>query len=184
MLTNIFDNVRFLVKTYTKRTAPQPSLSPKLTESEKKNLIIEAHAPGVLLDIMLSVISSADIADIEDRFDLFCQTISDITNAMPLMTTTYGDVALSLDLSIRRLNYLCHKLPPLTHDCSKLIKQLEYQLVRHYINSSKQGNDSLKMWQRMLGISPHWRQILEREGLVVVVDGVDDPGSGFKARSK
>lgn len=170
MVANIFRSINNLIKQRTRDSTGGPE-EPR-------------YIPGIVLDVMLVTIFHADIADIEAQIDLLTQTISEITKAVKLVEIPNGDVALSLDVSIRRLDYLCHKLPSLTGDCSELTKELDHQLVEHYLNDRKNGINSLRGWQRILGISPHWRQILEREGLLVAVDGVNDPGSGFATRPR
>ncbi|KAK7687708.1 hypothetical protein QCA50_008924 [Cerrena zonata] len=185
MIWNIFDAVLKLIKKYTD-VSLQTSLSQYLTQPEPERKIFEKQIqiPGILLDVMLSIISYADIADIESQSDLFSHIISEFTRTVHLMITMNANVAVSLDLSIRRLNYLCHKLPSVTNGCSLLIKELEHQLLQYYLKNAKEGTSSFRQWQRNLGISPHWRQILERNGLIVTVDGVNDSGSGFEARPK
>ncbi|KAK7687735.1 hypothetical protein QCA50_008953 [Cerrena zonata] len=185
MIANIFNTIPVLIKEYINRGGSiQSPMFPRLPRSEQDVLDKQTHAPGILLDVMLSAIHYADIADLKTQSDLFSQTLSEFTKAVHLMTTTNANVAVSLDLSIRRLNYLCHKIPPLTDDCALLTKELEHQLLQHYLNNSRKDISSRRQWQRNLGITPHWRQILERDGLLVVVDGVNEEASGFEGRRR
>ncbi|KAK7687730.1 hypothetical protein QCA50_008946 [Cerrena zonata] len=184
MIQNIFDTILTLIKEYIAQDGNEPSSSKNQRFCDRWILEKKAHAPCILLDVMLSMISYANMADIEDQSDLFHQAITEIIEALKPMAISQPDFALSFDLSIRRLDYLRQKLPSLADDCSLLTKELEFHLVSYYINQPKADGNTLRIWQRYLGISPHWRQLLEREGLLATVDGVTDLASGFETGEK
>ena len=170
LIRNVLDNVQKSL-TYFVRNPPAltvPSLDPTSDEEKPSN---ETYLPVILLDIMFSTFFHADITDLEEQIGLLAQTISSFTPAVRIMNGMNGNVAVSCDLSIRRLNYLCQKLPPLVDGSSALIKELESQLVQYYFRQAKfPGDDS--EWQRFLGVSPCWRRLLEQKGvLVTVADG-------------
>ena len=170
LIRNVLDNVQKYL-TYFVRNPPAftvPSLDPTFNREESSN---KKHLPVILLDIMFSTFFHADITDLEEQIGLLAQTISSFTPAVRIMNGMNGNVAVSCDLSIRRLNYLCQKLPPLVDGSSALIKELESQLVQYYFRQPKFPRDDSE-WQRFLGISPCWRRLLEQKGvLVTVADG-------------
>ena len=118
---------------------------------------------------MFSTFFHADITDLEEQIGLLTQTLSGFTPAIRPMKNMTGDVAVSCDLSIRRLNYLCQKLPSLIDASSALIEELESHLIQHYFREAKDPENTLEWaeWQRFLGISPCWRRLLEQEGVLV-----------------
>lgn len=188
IVENVLVDVRGLLNKYvtsytvSQTTSATSSVRPNEgsgnQEGKEKAPAGRPDKPGILLDVMLSILSHANLSDIEEYFDLFSQTISDFAVAVRLMNSVQEDVAISLDFSIRRLNHLCQRLPSLTSICVVLVKELEFHLVQHYIQNAK-IEKKYRDLQRILGISPHWRQVLERNGLLVAVDGIRVPGSGL-----
>ena len=165
LIRNVLDNVQKSLTDFVRNPSvfTVPSLDPTFDREESSN---KKHLPVILLDIMFSTFFHADITDLEEQIGLLAQTISSFTPAIRLMNNMTGNVAVSCDLSIRRLNYLCQKLPSLIDASSALIEELESQLVQHYFRSIKYPKDAPE-WQRFLGISPCWRRLLEQEGVLV-----------------
>ena len=173
LIRNVLESVQNLlalfVKEPSKFTAPSPILTSDTQEPPNKQ-----YLPAVLLDIMFSTFFHADITDLEEQIGLLTQTLSGFTPAIRLMNNMTGNVAVSCDLSIRRLNYLCQKLPSLIDASSALIEELESHLIQHYFREAKDPENTFEWaeWQRFLGISPCWRRLLEQKGvLVTVADG-------------
>ena len=112
LIRNVLESVQNLlalfVKEPSKFTAPSPILTSDTQEPPNKQ-----YLPAVLLDIMFSTFFHADITDLEEQIGLLTQTLSGFTPAIRLMNNMTGNIAVSCDLSIRRLNYLCQKLPSL-----------------------------------------------------------------------
>ena len=164
LIRNVLDNVQKYL-TYFVRNPPAftvPSLDPTFNREESSN---KKHLPVILLDIMFSTFFHADITDLEEQIGLLAQTIFSFAPAIQLMDGMDNNAAVSCDLSIRRLNYLCQRLPSLVDGSSALIKELESQLVRHYFRQAKDPRDGSE-WQRFLGIFPNWRRLLEQEDVL------------------
>ena len=109
LIRNVLDNVQKSLTDFVRNPSvfTVPSLDPTFDREESSN---KKHLPVILLDIMFSTFFHADITDLEEQIGLLAQTISSFTPAIRLMNGMNGDVAVSCDLSIRRLNYLCQKL--------------------------------------------------------------------------
>ena len=170
IIRNVLDTIQaFLTRFVEKPSAfAVPSLEPTSGEQRPPK---KQYLPAVLLDIMFSTFFHADITDLEEQIGLLAQTIFSFAPAIQLMDGMDNNAAVSCDLSIRRLDYLCQKLPPLVDGSSALIKELESQLVQYYFRQAKFPGDGSE-WQRFLGISPCWRRLLEQKSvLVTVADG-------------
>ena len=170
LIRNVLDTIQAFLIHFVEKPSESAVTPPNPTSGEETPSN-EQYMPAILLDIMFSTFFHADINDLEEQIGLLTKTISCFTPAIRLMNDMTGDVAVSCDLSIRRLDYLCQKLPPLVDGSSALIKELESQLVQYYFRQPKFPRDDSE-WQRFLGISPCWRRLLEQKGvLVTVADG-------------
>ena len=167
LIRNVLESVQKLLTIFVKNPSALPVPFPVPTPNKQ-------YLPAILLDIMFSTFFHADITDLEEQIGLLTQTLSGFTPAIRLMKNMTGDVAVSCDMSIRRLNYLCQKLPSLIDASSALIEELESHLIQHYFREAKDPENTFEWaeWQRFLGISPCWRRLLEQEGvLVTAADG-------------
>ena len=136
-----------------------------------KRMEDHCRMPVYIMDVMLSLLAHADISDIAAEVTLFGQTLFDFLETLHCVDSIiHGrtDLVFSLDVSIRRLQYLSKKIPTL--NSATVIRYLEPHLISTYIQIRKMDCSDMSHLHDVLNISPHWRALLQREGLVVAVD--------------